>query len=312
MLLKQTPSQGQAIPQAGTPTPQPMPNPVDPTIPLPADLSALSINPPTQPQSRLNQWKRPTPDKESTDTGLDINRVVGSKPLQASQGLSGYSQFSDLSGLNITGDTTWSTQATTSSINWPSTSTEGTASQAESKDPDLSESHPPTTSTTPSSTAAVNLTDVIPEFIPGKPWQGFKNVEDDPHITPGSIKRSLSVNVVKPDHLNNLVNVKSSPSVSGAEPSTTWSRDAQVLPAVPPPASKQSWISSDASTPAISSAVTDVWSLPSAKNSLTTNRPPPGLSGQSKWAPGVNRQHSWAGHSDSAFTPGELVSVVCI
>ncbi|XP_041362960.1 trinucleotide repeat-containing gene 6C protein-like isoform X2 [Gigantopelta aegis] len=296
MLLKQTPSQGQA-PQGGTPTPQPMPNPVDPTIPLQTDLSTLSMNPPTQPQSRLNQWKRPTPDKDGADSSLDINRVVGSKPLHPSQSIPNFGQFSDLSGLNITGDTTWSTQATTSAVNWPSTSAEGTTSQAETKDTDLSESHPPTPSTT---TTAINLTDVIPEFIPGKPWQGFKNVEDDPHITPGSIKRSLSVNVVKPDHLNNLANVKSSPSLSGAESATTWSRDSQAMTAI---TSKQSWISSADTAPAISTSVTDVWSLPSAKNNLTANRPPPGLSGQSKWAPGVNRQHSWAGHSDSAFTP---------
>ena len=49
--------------------------------------------------------------------------------------------------------------------------------------------------------AAYNLSDLVPEFEPGKPWKGtsnMKNIEDDPTITPGSITPSpLSINTIK-------------------------------------------------------------------------------------------------------------------
>ena len=32
-----------------------------------------------------------------------------------------------------------------------------------------------------------------PAFEPGKPWKGFKNVEEDPHATPGSISSNLDI-----------------------------------------------------------------------------------------------------------------------
>ena len=49
----------------------------------------------------------------------------------------------------------------------------------------------------------------IPEFVPGKPWQGLqdslKNVENDPHMTPGSAQQMqqarFSLNMVKTDTL---------------------------------------------------------------------------------------------------------------
>ncbi|XP_076366142.1 protein Gawky-like isoform X2 [Tachypleus tridentatus] len=51
-----------------------------------------------------------------------------------------------------------------------------------------------------------NLADLVAEFEPGKPWKGnshIKNIEDDPHITPGSVARSpLSLhNIKEPDFL---------------------------------------------------------------------------------------------------------------
>ena len=32
-----------------------------------------------------------------------------------------------------------------------------------------------------------------PAFEPGKPWRGLKNIEEDPHATPGSISSNLSI-----------------------------------------------------------------------------------------------------------------------
>ncbi|KAH9365619.1 hypothetical protein HPB48_005783 [Haemaphysalis longicornis] len=55
------------------------------------------------------------------------------------------------------------------------------------------------------STAGYNLTDLVAEFEPGKPWKGasaLKSAEDDPHLTPGSVVRSpLSVNTIKDSEL---------------------------------------------------------------------------------------------------------------
>ncbi|XP_067671153.1 trinucleotide repeat-containing gene 6C protein-like isoform X2 [Haliotis asinina] len=267
---------------------------VDNMMPIQNELEKLAINPPqVQQTSRLNQWKRQTPDKETAgEVGENLNKAVGSKPLQQSQSGPSLGPFSDLSGLNISGDTTWSTQATTSSQNWPSTSSGGTTSQAETKESsENKESHPPITT---SSTPTISMTDIIPEFVPGKPWQGLtKSVEDDPHITPGSISRSLSVNVVKDDYLNNLAtSIKTSPIVA-ADSSTTWSMKGSHISTT---SSSKPWSTSESTTPSMS----DVWSMP------PKNRPPPGLMAHKShhWPAGVNRQNSWAGRTDnSAFTP---------
>ncbi|ESO84209.1 hypothetical protein LOTGIDRAFT_155537 [Lottia gigantea] len=231
------------------------------------ELNSLSINnstmTPPQPQSRLNQWKTGNGDNDADN----LNKAVGSKPMHQSQSSPNLGRFDELSGLNISGDTTWSTHASSTSQNWPSTS-EGTTIQADSK-PSMDNKE---------SLNLATLTDVIPEFIPGKPWQGFsnKNVEDDPHITPGSFQRSFSVNVVKDDALDNL-------SAQKNMTSSDWSKSTN----------SKNWSIGEVGGTDWNSGIHG-----------TSGRQPPGLSLQGNKTNNWQRQNSWAGRTDnSAFTP---------
>ena len=272
---------------------------------LSPDLSKVSIST-TQPQSRLTQWKMAAPDKESPDdhsdsgstdaasTGGDdasaLNKAVGSKPMPQSQSTPNLRQNYNELGLNhLGGDTTWSTtpSSTSTSLNWPNTSTPSTtASQGESANTDMKES-PSTASTSGASTLSDSIpTMSIPEFVPGKPWQGItKNPEDDPHITPGSFQRALSVNMVKDDYLTSLT--KSSPT---SESTSSWPNMKPLSMTSQNLANKPWSPGNDTSIP--SSFSSDVWGLPKG----TMSRPPPGLPQQQKagWT-AVGRQHSWAG-----------------
>ncbi|XP_015782520.1 protein Gawky isoform X2 [Tetranychus urticae] len=80
--------------------------------------------------------------------------------------------------------------------------------------------------TAPSQTTVNNLdlndiNNLVPEFEPGKPWKGVSGmkIEDDPHITPGSVTRSpLSVNTIRdPAILTGLYN---NWSAKGASPTS--------------------------------------------------------------------------------------------
>lgn len=274
---------------------------------LSPDFSKVSIST-SQPQSRLTQWKMP--DKESPDHQSDpattetptttssnddnssLNKAVGSKPIQQSQSTPNLRQNYNELGLNhLGGDTTWSTTPTSSSnsLNWPNTPSTS-ASQGDSANAENRESQ----STTTSSISSLNINESIPtmssipEFVPGQKWQGItKNPEDDPHITPGSYQRTLSVNMVKDDYLTSLA--KSSPT---SESTSSWP-NTKPLSSITQNLAHKPWSpGSDSSTP--SNFTSDVWGLPKGNMS----RPPPGLPQQQKGGAGwtaVGRQHSWAG-----------------
>lgn len=87
-----------------------------------------------------------------------------------------------------------------------------------------------------SAPAQPSLTDLVPEFEPGKPWKGtqIKSIEDDPSITPGSVVRSpLSLATIKDTEIFTSSVAPSKPSPPGgvsADPiqplslsSSTWS-----------------------------------------------------------------------------------------
>ena len=80
--------------------------------------------------------------------------------------------------------------------------------------------------TAPSQTTVNNMdlndiNNLVPEFEPGKPWKGVSGmkIEDDPHITPGSVTRSpFSVNTIRdPAILTGLYN---NWSAKGASPTS--------------------------------------------------------------------------------------------
>ncbi|XP_033747217.1 trinucleotide repeat-containing gene 6C protein-like isoform X3 [Pecten maximus] len=278
----------------------------DPINTLPTDLNNLAISTSQpQPQSKLSQWRRSTSEKdgapgsssESVPTTTTtqpnengaLNKAVGSKPnIHQSQSTPNL-RYGDLGLANLGGDPTWSNMPTVSSSseNWPSaigtsSSSITTSSQMptgkDSATLDVGKDFPKATT---SASSTLNLNDSIPEFVPGKPWQGIsKSVEDDPHITPGSYSRSYSLSTPKEDDLSSLT--KTSPSTSE---SPSWSKNPQQI--------GRSWSGVDNVIP--TSFSNEVWGVPLPKNA---SRPPPGLMQQNKpggnWT-GVNRQHSWAG-----------------
>lgn len=287
---------------------QQAPNPADNAeSSLQNELNNLSLS---QPQSRLTQWKRPTPDKESLDNGPasgsenpttntvtttsnsssdgsaePLNKTVGSKGITQSDSSSNLRGFNELGLTQLGGDNTWSTSVSSASQNWPNEGSPVTSGS--NMGSDNKESLTSTSASSSGSSTVLDSIPAIPEFVPGKPWQGIttKSVEDDPHITPGSFSRSLSVNMVKDDYLLSLT--KSSPTNENnsswpMKPGTSMSSQGMNKP----------WSSGDSNSLTPTSFTSDVWGVPKGAMS----RPPPGLpqQGKSGWQ-GMNRQQSWAG-----------------
>lgn len=209
------------------------------------DLSIKDI-PHQNPQSRLTQWKLSSNEKEEnamcppTDlnplSGIpDFSRAPGSINSKVASSIP--SSASTLHPLLDQNDTTWSgiTGRNHGDSGWPEvvpSSTDSTNGSNVSAASNMGSSQPSdskdSTPVSGSSHPSYSLTDLVPEFEPGKPWKGtqLKNIEDDPHITPGSIARSpLSVNNIKESNL--FWPSKTSPAnisndTSGGLTSSTW------------------------------------------------------------------------------------------
>lgn len=260
-----------------------------------SDLQNLSItsSQPQPTQSKLIQWKKGS-DSSSTptssaDTGANdssaLNKAVGSKPAIHQSSSSNNLRYGDLGLSNLIGDQTW-TSSTTSMSSWPSSTANSITSISEDKSANSNTTDSKESQPAAHNTVTTTLNDSIPEFVPGKPWLGItnKNVEDDPHITPGSFSRSLSlsVNTVKDDYLSSLT--KTSPSVTE---SPSWNSKSN---------QNAKWSTNDSVPTSFSN---EVWGVPLPKNN---SRPPPGLLPKSGNWTGVNRQHSWAGSSSSMLS----------
>ncbi|KAF8797040.1 Protein Gawky like protein [Argiope bruennichi] len=196
-------------------------------------------------QSRLNQWKSPM-DKDDED----FSRAPGSL----------HSKSHPLLDQHVQSDSTWSGGRNDSVGGWPdSTNTDNSTTAGPSADNNKDDGQG----------SGYNLTDLVPEFEPGKPWKGtqMKSVEDDPHITPGSIARSpLSVNNIKDSNL--FWPSKSSPANNDL-PANTWGYSAPSANGTSSvKGGKSSWSSGDFGT--------DSWgsSLPksTARNNPTSSQ----------------------------------------
>lgn len=307
--------------QQNLPKPATVLEPIEAFSPLQNDMTNLAIS--TCSQSRLlNQWKRPSPEKDANIPDNMMNKAVGSKPVHHPMSTSNLGRYDLSLGLS---DATWSNVPTTSSQNWPNVAPIGTNSQAE-QSKDNSEVKDSQTASS-SSSSAFNLNDMIPEFVPGKPWQGItgaKSVEDDPYITPGSFSRSLSVNTIKDDYLTNFsaTITKSSPIVTSESSGGTWPmkdfpKTSNSQPIVGG-GSQKSWTPSESVTTP-TSFTSEVWGVPlQPKSSGSSARPPPGLAhnkttsaSTSNWSsnsfPG-SRQGSWSGRSSEPFTSGKVLN----
>ncbi|XP_037074113.1 protein Gawky-like isoform X2 [Pollicipes pollicipes] len=163
------------------------------------------------PQSRLSQWKLPTsdklyrPDEDFSRAPGSSSKVAGSPPLP------------------LMGDSTWSAARAGGEAGWPDgagAAAPPAAERVDSKDPGW-----------PSAAGGHNsYADLVPEFEPGKPWKGsqMKSVEDDPGLTPGSVRSSLGLAgaAATQDLLASMQPGKASPLGGGAGTdfgSSTWS-----------------------------------------------------------------------------------------
>ena len=312
--------------------------------PQPAAAAAPQQSQPQSAQaqsgSRLTtQWKLPSPEKESN---ADLNKAPGSKVLSAAHSAPNLQNKLETSGSSSLpfSDNTWSTlnSTSTSTSSWPSTgaissptvttstslatSQEGTepkespgasdGSGATASSGDLTIATSSASAATPSSTspggtpnqAAININDMIEEFVPGKRWQGItsKSVEDDPFMTPASLQRaSLSVSTIKDDYVMTTLGKSTSPTPSESGLGSAWGSSLGSLgkTAVVGAGTRSSWSSSSSSL-TDQSLGSELWGIPQGGKNT---RPPPGLTNQkpgassSAWqsgAGGFNRSVSWA------------------
>lgn len=230
----------------------------------------------------------PLPSKTSSassampNSGSNLHPLLGqgdsawSSSLSRSQGDSGWPDAATLSAGVVDNPPGSNSSDNSVSTTVPSS---GSNIQVSSENKEQSTT-PPTTgpSTSSASHSSYNLTELVAEFEPGKPWKGtqIKNVEDDPHITPGSITRSpLSLNIKDSDL---FWNSKSSPATTsndhsaGSLTSSTWVFT-PATPAAPNSSSGSNKGPGWGSFMSDASPGSDVWG-----SSITKARgPPPGL-----------------------------------
>ncbi|XP_054285259.1 protein Gawky-like isoform X2 [Macrosteles quadrilineatus] len=301
----------------------------DPLSALPSTFSELSLNKEPQhssafqsQQSRLNQWKLPSLDKDGDMTGSEFSRAPGTTAKPATGNSS-----PNLPPLLGQADGTWS--RSNSEGGWPDSSS-------------VSDDSKEWPNTSQASNQA--FTDLVPEFEPGKPWKGtqMKSIEDDPSITPGSVVRSpLSLATIKDTEIfsSGGAGGKTSPTVGvGADTippmsltNNTWSFN--------PPASTTSSsftsplgkLSGSKSAWGEAGPGGDLWAPNKARG------PPPGLSsnkgpstngwgslggGGSRWGPGHNNPGTtWTNQPNSTWlllknlTPqidGSTLKTLCV
>ncbi|XP_022254173.1 protein Gawky-like isoform X3 [Limulus polyphemus] len=254
----------------------------------------------------------------SANGSESFSRAPGTvaKPM-ASTEISSFNLSSSHSSQNLhpflaQGDSTWSSLSGTR-VDWPESSPSVSAGATTKNSPTTSISNSikvgasngngnlsiggskdssSTTYSAASSKAQLtyNLNDLVAEFEPGKPWKGhlqMKNIEDDPHVTPGSVKRSpLSLNTIKDSDIFSW-SAKSSPSITNSS-SAMMSSLSTTLPGAnncwtcnPPTSKSSSNFNKQANLKSSWSALgsgSDVWGAPTPK----TRGPPPGLISQGR------------------------------
>ncbi|XP_058815312.1 protein Gawky-like [Topomyia yanbarensis] len=231
----------------------------------------------TSQQSRLNQWKLPTLDKDGrgaggTDDLTDFSRAPGTT---AKSTLSTTSPNIGSLGLQ---DGTWSSGRSNLVDGWPDQS----SGVGESDNKDWAPAQDNSA-----------FSDLVPEFEPGKPWKGAQmKIDEDPSITPGSVARSpLSIATAKDADLFGTGS-KASPTDPMSLAPSTWSFNPTHPTAggagkLVAGAGKNAWPDSISST--ATSTSSDLWGTPMGK---PTRGPPPGL-GASKNS--VAAANGWTG-----------------
>ncbi|XP_066140474.1 protein Gawky isoform X2 [Euwallacea fornicatus] len=230
-----------------------------------------------QQQSRLNQWINK--DKEES---IEFSRAPGSssKPVATSP---------NMGPLGLTQpDGPWSS-GRSGDTGWPDSS--GGDASNDVKEAQWTAAPQP------------SLTDLVPEFEPGKPWKGnqIKSIEDDPSITPGSVVRSplsLAAINVKDNELFGI-NASKSPPASDAMQSlssSTWSFN--------PPSTSSAFTSSQVKLPSSKGNLGDLNPGTAVTSELWPTQksrgPPPGLAGKGG---GGSLANGWTGQLGGGSAP---------
>uniref|UniRef100_A0A2M3Z552 Uncharacterized protein n=1 Tax=Anopheles braziliensis TaxID=58242 RepID=A0A2M3Z552_9DIPT len=279
----------------------------------------------TSQQSRLNQWKLPSLEKDPSagkDDLTDFSRAPGPASLAKSTITTPATTGSgnlDILGLVQDGWPAGLEQPRRTNLvtdGWP----EQQADESDGKDWAAGNggTTPPDNST---------FSDLVPEFEPGKPWKGTQmKIEDDPSITPGSVARSpLSIaNAAKDSEL--FAAASSDAKAGGISPSSSSVAltDAGTISGgggggggLDLTSSAWSFSTAGTSPSTVVSTVigtgTDVWSAPIGKLTATTRGPPPGLGGANGGKHGastggvasrISATATWGGASGGAGTAG--------
>ena len=297
------------------------------------NLKDLSAPGQQQVRSRLTQWKLPSPEKDAMlPPGGDVvlNKVVGGKPLQQSHSTPNLQTTNNLPFF----DSTWSSNLSSASM-WPtamqsmtanspsqagellidSTAASSTASKeslvasvvAATTAGDVTSSTTSGTASPSSESGSPGESLDIVEFFPGKKWQGVevKSIEDDPHMTPGSVSRSLSIATIKEDYLMSMFG-KTNPDSSSTS-SSAWSAFSMPPNNSCSKPSSAAWQPSPTDPTAGPLTSSDPWQQSQQQQAPTVpknTRPPPGLAptasktgSSSTWQNQFSRSQSW--------TPGE-------
>ncbi|KAK2711366.1 protein Gawky-like isoform X2 [Artemia franciscana] len=250
-----------------------------------AGLQNMAVQEGHSSQSRLGTWKLPSLDSKESDYAMDFMRAPGS---------AGAGKFNSPSD-------TWSTLSrNTSESGWPdSTASEvGTASDS-GKD---------TWSSVPNQQAYSSISDLVPEFEPGKPWKGhpIKSVDDDPTLTPGQ----FALSSLKDSDIfqSGKQSPSQQPSVTGdftpltSLSSNAWSFSTTTSTSTTPAfggglgkfggngGTKSTWADTTPSS-------ADLWNAGSVKGGASRG-PPPGIKGSQSWGTGQSRSggSNWGGN----------------
>jgi len=291
---------------------------VDPVHSLNSNFEKLSMMQ-DQGQSRLTQWKFPSHDKD-LDLGMsEFSRAPGSSGGGAGSNASiptsskpplGSSLSSPHMNAVLGQDGAWSTiSRSQSETGWPDSSGPDLSAVGEVKD----------SWSSAAGASSYAISDLVPEFEPGKPWKGpnIKSADDDPTLTPGTFAMSglneSDVYASNPSKGGN--STKSSPPPgSGSGPSgpaesaafstlglssSTWSFNpsSSATPSTSTPynvaktAPKSTW--SDAPPPA------DPWNAPNKPRG-----PPPGITTAAASAAGPKTGREWSTAGSRSPWPG--------
>ncbi|KAI8512270.1 miRNA mediated inhibition of translation, partial [Branchiostoma belcheri] len=250
-------------------------------------------------QSRLNQWKHPSHQPRDVDSNDDFARKPGAIGRSRSQNNSAhgygggpYDSFPPEDPLNHT--TVTSPIMSTQSDTWAAISPSPTDASSRSSSQQWS------------SAIDADLSSMLPpEFKPGEPWKGLKDYANDPDVTPGSVARSISLNMVKDSDILKLTgeqykSSKDDPasSTSALLSSTTWSFSGSSLYSNTSASGsnkgnvKSTWSSASPLSPSAyppSTITNEIWRAPlPSKKGVVPARPPPGLNvtKSSMWSSG--------------------------